>query len=97
MLSSSVDTAMMLGGLHEIQGISRVLREVYRVLKLGGSFHVLVGEEQLSGEGVSEDDFRWFASVADLYAGGASFVQTAHAGEIFHPRRLIFPAFSPEL
>lgn len=76
-LSSSVDTAMMLGGLHEIQGISRVLREVYRVLKLGGSFHVLVGEEQLSGEGVSEDDFRWFASVADLYAGGASFVQTA--------------------
>jgi len=78
-MSSSVDTAMMLGGLPEIFGISRMLREVFRVLKPGGSFHVLVGEEPLSGEGISVEDFCAFAKHADLYAGGEPFTDLAQA------------------
>jgi hypothetical protein len=54
-----------------------MIREVHRVLKPEGSFHILVREEPLSGEGVSVEEFRAFAKHADLYSGGGCFVETA--------------------
>ncbi|PIE52153.1 hypothetical protein CSA37_07840 [Candidatus Fermentibacteria bacterium] len=82
-MDESVDTAMMLAGLPEIHGISRLLKEVFRVLKPQGSFHLLIEDRLFISNppfvsvGFSEKDFRIFAEAADLFSGGEQFASAA--------------------
>ena len=71
--SGIVDTVMMLAALPEIYGISAVLREIYRVLKPGGRYTVLVSELPFHTERIPVEDFVRFAEKADLYAGFEQF------------------------
>ena len=69
----TVDTVMMLMALPEIHGITSVISEVYKALKDGGCWIILVSELPFASELVSQTDFVRFAEGADLYSGYEKF------------------------
>ena len=68
-----IDTAMMLAALPEISGVTLMIREVFRVLKEGGAFVLLVSEEPMVTELRVDGEFGRFAAEADLYTGYKKF------------------------
>ena len=75
--NGKIDTAMMLQALHEINSISKMLMEVHRVLKKGGSFVVLVTEKPFTEGLIPLDEYRRFALATDLYSGWERFQSQA--------------------
>lgn len=69
LLSESVDTVMMLQAVHEMSGISRMLREVHRLLKPGGHFVLEVSEKPFTDGLIGLEEYIIFAEATDLYAG----------------------------
>ena len=71
--SEGIDTAMMLAALPEICGISKLLSEVYRVLKPEGHYIVFVSEQAYTPPAFSSELATRFAEAADLYSGYRKF------------------------
>ena len=75
--SESFDTAMTCRGLVELQGISRFLKEVNRVLKEGCYYIAQYSENPVTFDILSLSDLKRFAEAADLYAGHDQFISAA--------------------
>lgn len=71
--SESFDTAMTM----QVHGISRFLKEVYRVLKQGSCYVALYSEDPVICNILPLSEFRRFALAADLYAGHEQFIAAA--------------------
>ncbi len=72
-----IDTIMMLNALPEIQGMSVMLKEVYRVMKKGGYFIIKVSELPFTGDLIPLSEFARFAMNTDLYSGYEKFQSDA--------------------
>jgi SAM-dependent methyltransferase len=73
---ASFEAVTSLAALQEIQGMSRLVREVRRVLAPGGSWFALYREPETWGV-LSDREYRRFAEAADMFRGHEALVRTA--------------------